>query len=95
MEVCTVFVSLKLTRVERGDPQTTAVLSPSDYLKAAGTALSDAEMSMSNYITMATPSPNGQWMAICSGLPDHVLILSVVSPGLIRHCNRAHLSLGP
>ena len=88
------FVSVKLNQVERGNQETTAVLLPSNVF-TVGATLSDAEMMSSNYITMATPSPNGQWMAICSGLPDDVLILSVVSPGLVKHCNRAHLSLSP
>ena len=71
MEVCSLYVSLQLH--ERGEPRTSAVLWPS---KAVETTLTDSEM-VYNHIYMATTSPNGQWMAICSNRPE-VLILSAV-----------------
>ena len=78
METCSVFVSLKLHQIERGDPQTTAALWPSKFIKAVGDMPSDGVVSPIP-VYLATPSPNGQWMAICSVMPECVLIPSVVS----------------
>ena len=70
------FVSRKLSQMERGDPQTTAVLLLSKLFKAVGAKKVGSEMT-SFTCNMAAPSPNGQRMAICSSRPE-LLILSAV-----------------
>ena len=78
MEVCSILVSLTLSQIVGGDPQSTAVLLPSKIFKAVGT-MPFYNVLLPISINLATPDPSGQWMAICSDMPDRVVILSVVS----------------
>ena len=75
MEVCSVCVSLELH--QHGDPQTTAALLSSKFFQ--GVEILGFELLAPIPVNLATPSPNGQWMAIRSDMPEHVLMLSAVS----------------
>ena len=68
-------MSVSLSLHQCGDPQSTAALLPSKFFKAVRDPFVYGALSPIP-INLATPSPNGQWMAICSDMPEHVLILS-------------------
>ena len=78
-------VSLKLH--ERGDQQTTAVLLPSKFFRAVG-PMGYKRILSPIPINLAIPSPDGQWMAICSCMPEHVLILSAVRTVRVDQASR-------
>ena len=94
MEVCSISVSLSLEQMKHGDPHSTAALLPSKLFKAVEVP---HWLVAPIPVNLATPSPNGQWMAICSDMPEHVIILSAVSTvqGLMRHRNRPCFALSP
>ena len=78
MEVCSILASGKLNQFEGCVPRTTAVLLPSKVFKAGWTTRHVNDF-WPIPINLASPSPDGQWMAICSDVPGRGLIISGVS----------------
>ena len=78
MEVFSILASQKLKQFEGYVPRTTAALLPNKLFKPVGTTHHGNDL-LRIPINLATPSPDGQWMAICSDMPERVLIISVVS----------------